>query len=262
VAAATVVTVAGVSAGVAFAATPSSLTGGSGRPGGELSGRGGAPLAGGMSQAAVNGRGTRYQASRPDSHAAPAATPGQRASRDPARSRPATAKSSPAAHPAAKPSPSLHAAATVRPYEFYDSVLPGAMPAGHPIATYADGPHAVAASQVAGRQVLWIDVLGTDYAAQVLDVEPGTVDPAAAPVWAEHRLATYPRELAIIYTSLAEWPLVQADVASLPPQMRARIRWWIANPTGYPHVVPGAQATQWYWGSSYDISTALPTLTS
>ncbi len=38
--------------------------------------------------------------------------------------------------------------------------------------------------------------------------------------------------------------------------MQARIRWWIANPTGYPHLVPGSDATQWYWGSSVDISTA------
>jgi hypothetical protein len=40
--------------------------------------------------------------------------------------------------------------------------------------------------------------------------------------------------------------------------MRARIRWWIADPTGTPHIVPGSNATQWYWGTGYDESTALP----
>ena len=40
--------------------------------------------------------------------------------------------------------------------------------------------------------------------------------------------------------------------------MQHQVRWWIADPTGVPHVVPGAQATQWYWGHNYDISTALP----
>ncbi|MGH3305240.1 MAG: hypothetical protein ACRDOK_26965, partial [Streptosporangiaceae bacterium] len=61
-----------------------------------------------------------------------------------------------------------------------------------------------------------------------------------------------------IYTMLAEWPAVQQAVSTLPSWMRARIRWWIADPTGVPHVVPGASATQWYWGPSYDLSTANP----
>jgi hypothetical protein len=260
VAATTAVTVAGVSAGVALAATAGPVPAGPGAPGGGHSDHPATSLAGRTSRAAVTGRGTRFQGSRPGTQASPHATAARTRSHAPARPRPAAAKPSPAAHPTVKPSASASAAAAARPYEFYDSVLPDAMPAGHPIATYADGPHAVAPSQVAGRQVLWIDVLGTDYAADVLDIEPGTVGPDVAPAWVEHRLATYPREVAILYTSLAEWPLVQDAVASLPAQVRTRIRWWIANPTGYPHVVPGAQATQWYWGSTYDVSTALPSL--
>jgi hypothetical protein len=258
VAAVTAVTVAGVSAGVAFAATAGPVPAGAGTPGGGHSGHAGTPLADRRSRPAVTGRGTRYQNSQAGAQASAHPTSARTRGHDQSRSRPA-AKSSPAAHPTVKPSATAHAA-TAQPYEFYDSVLPGAMPAGRPIATYADGPHAIAPSSVAGRQVLWIDVLGTDYAADVLDIEPGTVGPDVAPVWVEHRLATYPREVAILYTSLAEWPLVQDAVASLPARMRTRIRWWIANPTGYPHVVPGAQATQWYWGSTYDISTALPGL--
>ena len=55
-----------------------------------------------------------------------------------------------------------------------------------------------------------------------------------------------------------EWPAAKAAVATLPAAMQAQVRWWIADPTGYAHVVPGSDATQWYWGRSYDISTANP----
>ena len=40
--------------------------------------------------------------------------------------------------------------------------------------------------------------------------------------------------------------------------MQHQVRWWIADPTGVPHIVPGASATQWYWGHNYDITTARP----
>jgi len=112
---------------------------------------------------------------------------------------------------------------------------------------------------VAGRKhVLWIDVTGGDPAADVLDVEPGCATPAIAASWVSRKLTANPKSLARIYTMLSEWPAVQSAVASLPSGMRANIRWWIANPTGSPHLVPGSDATQWSWGSSYDISTATP----
>ena len=40
--------------------------------------------------------------------------------------------------------------------------------------------------------------------------------------------------------------------------MQSHVRWWIADPTGVDHIVPGASATQWYWGHNYDITTAKP----
>jgi hypothetical protein len=187
---------------------------------------------------------------------------------------PATAGSphtvpSPAARPAAATSrakpkrPSAHASRPARkrgptkPYLIYDSVLPGALPANHVAAVYATGPYAVPATAVQGRgQVLWIDVRGTDPAADVLDIEPGCASPAGAAAWVTARLRQYPQSIAVLYTSIAEWALVKGEVAGLPGWMQARIRWWIANPTGYPHLVPGSDATQWYWGSSVDISTA------
>jgi hypothetical protein len=161
--------------------------------------------------------------------------------------------------PAASPAPSRQPVVPAAPYLIYDSINPETIPGDHVVATYADGPHPTPVSEVAGRsQVLWIDTVGTDYAASVLDVEPGCATPAAAANWAEHRLSAGPDAVARIYTMLSEWPAVKAAVAGLPDSMQARIHWWIADPNGTPHVVPGSQATQWYWGSSYDISTAEP----
>jgi hypothetical protein len=148
------------------------------------------------------------------------------------------------------------AAKPAAPYLIYDSVLPTSIPPNNMVATYATGPYAASASQVAGRQVMWIDVYGTDYGASALDVEPTDATPDQAASWAYHRLSLHPTEIAHIYTNISEWPQVQAACARLPAWMQSHIRWWIADPTGVPHVVPGSDATQWYWGSSYDISTA------
>jgi len=143
------------------------------------------------------------------------------------------------------------------PYRFYDSVTPSAFPPHSIVATYATGSYTVSPSQVAGQKsVIWIDVTGYDYNASALDVEPSDATPTLAASWAEHRLQAHPTELARIYTMLSEWPAVKAAVAKLPAKMRSHVRYWIADPTGYPHLVPGSSATQWYWGTGYDISTA------
>ena len=146
-----------------------------------------------------------------------------------------------------------------RPYLIYDSVTPSAIPPHQVVATYATGGYAVAASQVAGRgRVFWIDTQGSDPAAAALDVEPGDATPSIAATWAMHKLSQSPGAVARIYTMLSEWPAVKAAIASLPQRMQSHVRYWIADPTGVPHIVPGASATQWYWGHSYDISTATP----
>src|SRR5262249_49848235 len=128
-----------------------------------------------------------------------------------------------------------------------------------PVATYATGGHAVTADRVAGRgPVLWIDTRGTDPAAGALDIEPGDVTPDVAAPWVSAKLRADPHALAILYTGPSEWAEVKASVSTLPSWMQAQVRWWIANPTGYPHLVPGSDATQWYWGPRYDISSATP----
>jgi len=57
---------------------------------------------------------------------------------------------------------------------------------------------------------------------------------------------------------LSEWPSVKSKVGALPSWMQGQVRYWIADPAGVNHVVRGSNATQWYWGQHYDITTAYP----
>jgi len=164
------------------------------------------------------------------------------------------------AAPAAQAAP---AAATVQmsstSHVIYDSVSPSQVPAGQPLATYADGPYAASSHQVTGHgKVLWIDTNGSDSKASALDVEPGDATPAGAAQWVHQKLTSQPDATAIVYTMQSEWTQVKAAISTLPSNMQSHVKYWVADPTGTPHMVPGASATQWYWGSSYDISTAQP----
>jgi hypothetical protein len=250
-AAATATTVIGVSAGVALASTPASDRTGAADA---LSGQAGTSGSGQLRSGPARGQGQsgKAQADGTQPHGAQPGQSGRNQSgRDQSRDR-TTAKGTGKARP--------HAArARQYPYLIYDSVDPGYVPANHVLAAYATGPFAVSAAQVAGHKaIMWIDVVGTDPAASAVDVEPGDVGPDVAASWVSRKLTADHSALAIVYTSRAEWPSVQAAVNTLPAWMIARVRWWIADPTGYPHVLPGSSATQWYWGPAYDISTALP----
>jgi hypothetical protein len=205
-------------------------------------------------------QGTRH---RTVSHHAPikhtAAPESKHATRQHTTSHHATVHHAAAHHAAARHASHEHTATATKPYLIYDSTTPSAIPAHRNAAVYATGNYAASASEVTGRdKVLWIDTTGGDRHASVLDVEPGDASPAAAADWARNRLAADPNAVARLYTFRNEWPAVQSAVHTLPQQMQSRIRWWIADPTGVPHIVPGSAATQWYWGSSYDITTASP----
>jgi hypothetical protein len=178
----------------------------------------------------------------------------------------APAKHALAKHAAARHAPAKHAPAKkhapARPYHIWDSVTPSALPAGHTFAAYANGAYAASARQIGHhKSVLWIDTNGTNPSANVLDVEPGDATPARAAAWAQQRLARHPGSVAIIYTMLSSWQQVKSHVAHLPKAQQDNVRYWIADPTGTDHIVPGASATQWYWGTNIDISTASPSLT-
>jgi hypothetical protein len=145
------------------------------------------------------------------------------------------------------------------PTTFYDSVEPGYIPTGAAVATYADGPYAQSAASLAGRgTIMWIDVSGGDPNADALDIEPTDATPAVAAAWVDTKLTQDPSSYPILYTSYSEWSEVKADVAQLPSWMASHVKYWIADPTGYAHILPGASATQWYWGATYDISSAVP----
>jgi hypothetical protein len=169
----------------------------------------------------------------------------------------ATVTTTAARHRAA---PQTRPAAPARRYQMYDSVTPAAIPGGKAAATYADGPYAANPAQLHGHSsITWIDTQGTDpHGATALDVEPGDATPPPAATWTAQRLSYHPHSLAIIYTMRSDWTATQNAIHTLPHWMQNHVRWWIADPTGTPHIVPGSSATQWYWGTSYDISTATP----
>ena len=218
--------------------------------------------------ASVTHRGHADAAARPSSSSHPAPAQHSPAQHSPAQHSPAHAPAKSAAKPTAKPAakpahraPARHAAprhAALKPYLIYDSVTPSALPHHNVNAVYATGNYAASQAQVAGRHVMWIDTTGSDHAASVLDVEPGDATPSMAASWARQRLTADPHALARIYTMRSEWSAAKAAIDSLPAKMRSHVRWWIADPTGHAHIVPGSDATQWYWGSSYDITTATP----
>ena len=230
-----------------------------------------AVLAGGGAASAVALTGTTAAAqaattaahtAKPAAHAAATAAPKPAAQT--VKTAAKAAKATKSATPKAKAKAPAHKAAAkpagpARPYQIYDSVTPSAIPAHARIATYADGGYAVRPAQVAHRgHVLWIDTNGADPRASALDVEPGDATPAMAATWAWHKLHAAAGSVAIIYTMRSEWPAAQAAVRHLPAPMQSHVRWWIADPTGVNHIVPGASATQWYWGHNYDITTAKP----
>ena len=175
----------------------------------------------------------------------------------PAHAKLAVAAPRPAAkHKAAQPT------GPTKPYLMYDSVTPGSLPSSQPAAVYADGAYAASASQASGHHsLLWIDTNGSDPNANALDVEPGDATPSSAAQWVQAHLSKQPHSVAIIYTMRSDWSAVQDAVGGLPSWEQSHVRYWIADPTGVPHVVAGSSATQWYWGAHYDITTANPEFT-
>jgi len=150
-------------------------------------------------------------------------------------------------------------AAQSGPTTIYDSTNPQAIPAGQHVATYSDGAFQASGASVAGRgNVLWIDTNGSNTHASALDVEPGDATPSGAAHWVNAKLTASPHGDAIVYTFKSDWGAVQDSINALPSWEHAHVKYWIADPTGTPHIVPGAAATQWSWGSNYDITQAQP----
>ena len=139
-----------------------------------------------------------------------------------------------------------------------DSVTPLAIPKGFAAAAlYFNGLYAADRNTWEHRwpHVWWIDVLG-DAAknCSILDIETGDATPETVKIWVPDRLLAVPNAPARLYCNLSTWYYVKQAVATLNAEHRKWVRYWIANPTGSEHIVPGSQATQWAWRSTYDIS--------
>lgn len=142
----------------------------------------------------------------------------------------------------------------------YDSTRPWLIPnSAQYIAIYYNGAYAADRAKVQAQypraRIFTIDVLGTA-AAQcgIADVETGDMTPADVPGWVDERLAAGPNFLARLYSNLSTWPAVKAEVAKLSAAARQHVVYFVANPTGAPHIVPGSDGTQYEWGSEWDAS--------
>lgn len=144
----------------------------------------------------------------------------------------------------------------------YDSVDPGKIPAtAEKVALYRNGLYAADPATWGDKwpRVYWIDVLGNDPVnASILDVETGDAHPYQVSSWCDERLADHPDWLCRIYCNLSTWPAVKSQVATMPQNQRRQVRYWIANPTGQRHYVPGSAATQYEWAENWDLSAVRP----
>lgn len=143
----------------------------------------------------------------------------------------------------------------------YDSTQPSLIPAAAEyIAIYANGEYAADKASVQKRfphaRIFNIDVLNSDPGGSgIADVENGDMKPGDLPGWVDRRLARHPGELCRVYCNKSTWPSVKSEVARLPQDRRDLVRYWIADPTGNPHSLPGADATQYHWGDTWNEST-------
>lgn len=143
----------------------------------------------------------------------------------------------------------------------YDSTRPELIPGGAEyLAIYANGDYAADRDQVQatrpGARIFTIDVLGSDPAASIKDIENYDLQPEDIPRVVSDRFDAYPDGLTRLYCNLSTWSVARVYARRLSPRVRRTIRWWIANPTNpaYAHFVPGSNATQYSWGTDWDLS--------
>lgn len=117
---------------------------------------------------------------------------------------------------------------------------------------YAASPQVIEGFRRRGVKVLLIDVLGNaPDECSVADREQEDIPQDIIRTWVLQRIAVRGR-LARVYCDLDNWPGAQDACEGL------RVRWWVANPTGTEHLVPGSDATQWLWTPGYDQSMLSP----
>lgn len=126
------------------------------------------------------------------------------------------------------------------------------------VAIYVNGRFSVDPATVQkaypDARVFWIDVLGNNPEASIKDIETGDISPSSVPGIVAARFRVHPDANTRLYCNLSTWPAVKTEVRNLPQNQRDTIRYWIANPTGTPHIVPGSDATQYMFGQILDLS--------
>lgn len=138
------------------------------------------------------------------------------------------------------------------PVVMYDSVNPSAIPLSAAlVASYVDGfgGYNAAVARFGAKRSVSISVHDAD--ADVADVEAGGMTPAELPSWIERQQARgFPHP--VVYCNRSTWPSVRAAVGA------RHVSYWIADWTGVPHTLPGADAVQYMSTHSYDLSWVLP----
>lgn len=138
----------------------------------------------------------------------------------------------------------------------YDAVAWDTMPHGEPILVYADPPPAIN-TMVALRYLNppqhWTVCAVGNTVADIADVESGDMSPGRAAFGV--RMGWWHT----VYCSLDTLPSVQS---AMKAQGSPSWFWFAADPTGVPHLPPGAAACQYAWHSlnqcpaNYDMSCA------
>lgn len=140
----------------------------------------------------------------------------------------------------------------------YDATQPLAIPSDAvAVAGYDDG---TVSRWPASAWNLWSDATtrkihvctyGPRHHGNCLDVERYDSTPSDIPDWADNAIA---RGVAhpIIYCGLSAWAACRKAAGKRP------VLWWIANPTGVPHIPAGADACQYGWAGGYDTSLCEP----
>lgn len=141
----------------------------------------------------------------------------------------------------------------------YDSTRPNLIPSSAAIVcVYINGRYAVDIAAVQKQfphaRILEIDVLGNAPDASIKDVENFDIPVSSVQEVCMARFQKHPNALTRLYCNLSTWPGVKDQVRGLSEAAKSNIRYWIANPTEIAHLVPGSDATQYFWGSTFDQS--------
>lgn len=144
--------------------------------------------------------------------------------------------------------------------QMFDSASWEQIPTWAPfVAVYINGLYEADMAEVKARfpnaRIYSIDVNGSDPGASIKDVENFDISPSNSAGVVEARYKEHPDAKTRLYCNKSTWPAVKSSVATLPANVRGTVRYWIADPTGVPHILPGADATQYLWhGSAWDES--------